>query len=78
MNDIYKTHLHCRLFIVNTKDKVSPHLTLRIALSIHARVYDLLGMVLPFKMIGSLLLRLTMQVLKKETHGPVPWTVGGW
>ena len=53
--------------------QVSPHLTLRIALSVHAKAYDPLGFVLPCKMIGSLLLRLSIQVLKKEAQGPVPW-----
>ena len=52
---------------------VFPHLTLRIALSIHAKAYDPLGLILPCKMVGSLLLRLTIQVLRKEAQGPVPW-----
>ena len=53
--------------------QISPHLTLRIALSIHAKAYDPLGLVLPCKMIGNLLLRLTIQVQRKEAHGPVLW-----
>ena len=52
---------------------VAPHLTLRIALSIHAKAYDPLGLVLPCKMIGNLLLRLSIQVIKKEARGPIPW-----
>ena len=54
---------------------VSPHLTLRIALSIHAKAYDPLGLSLPCKMIGSLLLRLSIQVMRKESQGPIPWDV---
>ena len=35
--------------------------------------YDPLGFILPTRMIGSLLLRKTIQMLKKGVKGPVPW-----
>ena len=52
---------------------VKPHLNIRTALSIHMKPYDPLGLVLPTRMIGMLLLRETMQKLKKQIKGPVPW-----
>ena len=55
--------------------EVKPILSLRAALSIHAKAYDPLGLILPCKMIGNLLLRLTIQVLKKDIQGPVPWDI---
>ena len=55
--------------------EVTPILSLRVALSIHAKAYDPLGLILPCKMIGNLLLRLTIQVLKKDVQGPVPWDI---
>ena len=53
--------------------QVKPHLTLRICLSLHAKAYDPLGFVLPTRMIGSLLFRETLQVMKKERKGKIPW-----
>ena len=52
---------------------IKPNLTLRAALSIHMKPYDPLGFILPTRMIGSLLLRKTIQMLKKGVKGPVPW-----
>ena len=57
----------------NNVVQVRPILSLRSALSIHAKAYDPLGWILPCKMIGNLLLRLTIQVLKKDVQGPIPW-----
>ena len=45
---------------------ISPHLTLRICLLLHAKPFYPLGLVLPTRMIGSLLFRETLQSLKKE------------
>ena len=42
-----------------------PKLTLRICLSLHARAFDPLGLVLPTRMIGNLLFRNTLQFLKR-------------
>ena len=53
--------------------EVRPVLTLLAALSIHAKCYDPLGFVFPCKMIGNLLLRRSIQVLKNEVKGPIPW-----
>ena len=53
--------------------EIKPKLTLRTALSIHAKPYDPLGLILPCKMVGNLLLRLSICVMKKEVQGPVPW-----
>ena len=44
-------------------------LTLRIYLSIHAKMYDLLGLVQPTTMIGNLLFRKSLQTIKKEQKG---------
>ena len=52
---------------------VKPVLTLRIGLSFHAKAYDPLGLVLPTRMIGSLLFRKSLQLLKKEQKGKIPW-----
>ena len=52
---------------------IKPHLNIRIALAIHMKPYDPLGFILPVRMVGNLLLRVTMQALKKELKGPVPW-----
>ena len=41
-------------------------LTLRISLLIHAKTYDLLDLVLPTRMIGNLLFRISLQIIKKE------------
>ena len=59
--------------IVDPSVTIKPHLNIRIALSIHMKPYDPLGLVLPTRMIGMLLLRETMQKLKKQIKGPVPW-----
>ena len=45
--------------------QIKPHLTLRVCLSLHAKAHDPLGLVLPTRMIGNLLFRGTLQVLKK-------------
>ena len=52
---------------------VKPVLTLRIGLSFHAKTYDPLGLVLPTRMIGNLLFRKSLQLLKKEQKGRIPW-----
>ena len=52
---------------------VKPVLTLRIGLSFHAKAYDPLGLVLPTRMIGNLLFRKSLQLLKKEQKGKIPW-----
>ena len=52
---------------------VKPHMSLRICLSLHARTYDPLGLVLPLRMHGNLLLRETLQFLKKDKKGGIPW-----
>ena len=48
-------------------------LTLRISLSIHAKTYDLLGLVLPTRIIGNLLFRKYLQTIKNEQKGKIPW-----
>ena len=53
--------------------EIKPHLSLRICLSLHAKAYDPLGMVLPTRMFGSLLFRSTLQDLKKIRQGKIPW-----
>ena len=50
---------------------MNPKLSVRIALSTQMKPYDPLGFVLPTPMVGNLLLRFTMQMLKKEVKGPV-------
>ena len=52
---------------------VKPHLTLRACLSLHSKPDDPLGLVLPTKMIGSVLFRRTLQELKKFHAGKIPW-----
>ena len=52
---------------------MKPVLTLRIGLSFHAKTYDPLGLVLPTRMIGNLLFRKSLQLLKKEQKGRIPW-----
>ena len=52
---------------------VKPQLSVRIALALHMKPYDPLGFIFPVRMIGNLLLRNTIQTLKKELKGPVPW-----
>ena len=52
---------------------IKPHLNVRIALALHMKPYDPLGLILPVRMVGNLLLRETIQTLKKELKGPVPW-----
>ena len=53
--------------------QIKPHLTLRVCLSLHAKAHDPLGLVLPTRMIGNLLFRATLQALKKERKGKIPW-----
>ena len=55
---------------------VRQKLTLRICLKFHMRIFDPLGFVLPTKMIGNLLFRTTIQVIKKEGKGRLPWDEG--
>ena len=52
---------------------IKPHLTLRICLSIHAKAYDPHGWILPVRMIGNLLFRETLQTLKMNKKGKIPW-----
>ena len=51
----------------NPSFSLPPVLTLRICLSLHARAFDPLGLVLPTRMIGNLLFRNTLQHLKRGT-----------
>ena len=53
--------------------QIRPRLTLRVCLSLHAKAHDPLGLVLPTRMIGNLLFRKTLQILKKERKGKIPW-----
>ena len=48
-------------------------LTIRIALSFHAKTHDPIGLVLPTRMIGALLFRVSLQLIKKEVKGKIPW-----
>ena len=50
---------------------VKPHLTLRAGLSLHAKSYDPLGLILPTKMVGSILFRVTLNDLKRFNSGNV-------
>lgn len=52
---------------------IAPHLTLRLCLSLHSRPFDPLGFILPTRVIGNLLFRLTLQIMKKGTKGRIPW-----
>ena len=52
---------------------MKPKLTIRMSLSFHAKVFDPLGLVLPTRMIGMLLFRTSLQELKKELKGRIPW-----
>ena len=52
---------------------VKPKLTLQICLHFHAKIYDPLGLVMPTKMIGNLLFRSSLQFIKKEEKGRIPW-----
>ena len=53
--------------------EVKPKLTLRICLRFQMKIFDPLGLVMPTKMIGNLLFRITLQVIKKEGKGRIPW-----
>ena len=53
--------------------EIKQHLTLRICLSLHALSYDPLGFVLPTRMVGQLLFRDSLQDLKKDRRGKIPW-----
>ena len=53
----------------NLPPEVKPVLTLRIGLSFHAKTYDPLGLVLPTRMIGNLLFRKSLQIIKMEQKG---------
>ena len=53
--------------------RVLPHLTLRACLSLHARPFDALGFILPTRVIGNILFRNMLQLLKKERKGKIPW-----
>ena len=52
---------------------IAPHLTLRACLSLHARPFDALGLILPTKVIGNILFRNTLQFIKQGTKGKIPW-----
>ena len=52
---------------------VAPHLTIRACLSLHARPFDALGLVLPTRVIGNILFRRTLQDIKKGHKGRIPW-----
>ena len=52
---------------------IKPQLNVRVALALHMKPYDPLGLILPIRMVGNLLLRETIQTMKKELKGPVPW-----
>ena len=48
---------------------ISLKLCLKDCLSVHAKCYDPLGLVLPVKMVGNLLFRETLQRMKLESRG---------
>ena len=52
---------------------IKPHLTLRACLSLHAKPFDPLGLVLPTRVIGNILFRVTLQIIKKDKKGKIPW-----
>ena len=52
---------------------ISPHMTLRVCLSLHSKPFDALGFILPTRVIGNLLFRSTLQLMKKERKGKIPW-----
>ena len=52
---------------------ITPQLTLRICLSLHARPFDPLGLILPTKVIGNVLFRKTLQLIKRNNKGKIPW-----
>ena len=53
---------------------IKPHLTLRVSLSLHTKPFDLLGLVLSTRMIGSLPFRETLESFKKEWKtSKIPW-----
>ena len=56
--------------------EIKPKLTLRICLRFHMKIFDPLGLVMPTKMIGNLLFRISLQVIKKEGKGRIPWDEG--
>ena len=58
-------------FLSNIKIKLK--FTLRIALSFHAKTHDPIGLVLPTCMICALLFRVSLQLIKKEVRGKIPW-----
>ena len=45
---------------------IKPHITIRTCLSLHAKTFDPLGLVLPTRMIGNILFREALQMLKKD------------
>ena len=61
----------CLGMIVKNNPKLK--LNLRICLSFHSKPYDPLGFVLPTRMVGNILFRKTIQSLKKERQGKIPW-----
>ena len=58
---------------VRIPQTLKPKLTIRMSLSFHAKVFDPLGLVLPTRMIGMLLFRTSLQEMKKELKGRIPW-----
>ena len=56
--------------------EIKPKLTLRICLRFHMKIFDPLGLVMPTKMIGNLLFRISLQVIKKEGKWRISWDEG--
>ena len=59
----HNSTLSLLMFVDNPKLK----LRLRDCLSLHARAFDPLGLILPLKMLGNLLFRVTLQHLSDQT-----------
>ena len=57
----------------NSMITISPRMTLRACLSLHARPFDALGFILPTRVIGNILFRNTLQIMKKDKKGKIPW-----
>ena len=52
--------------------ELKPQLTLRICLRFHMKIFDPLGLVMPTRMIGNLLFRISLQVVKNEGKWEYP------
>ena len=74
-----KKHRKTDVVIVVLKEEsiesimIKPYLTIRACLSLHAKTYDPLGLILPTRMFGNLLFRETLQNMKKYRKGKIPW-----